>query len=190
MKKKTNPLGFSRDRKTGQPPADAKQSIQSAFDHIGGVAGLSRWALSHKAEFYAHIYPKLLPLPPSAAVQVNVNTEGKGEYYHKIHSALAGIIAARKEAQRQIVDVTPPTGENSPVDPPSDAAPAGVEFSAPEPVVGNVPTTPEPPPRAADAPNIVRPKEFTPREPTTTELFYERGGYGSERMRPKDWGPI
>ena len=214
MGKSKSPRRRGLQAGSSRPPADAKASIESAFNKIGGVDGLSRWALSHKAMFYSTIYPKLIALPPSAVTQVNVNTVEDAAERAQFKQTLENVIAARAQsiveqnagikrlfvggpnidreirasvkAERELraAMAEPATAENSAVDSPSDVTPATPE-PAPEPVV------PTPEPATPDPPNIVRLKEFTPREPDATQLFYERGGYGaSERIRPEDWGPV
>lgn len=42
----------------------AKEAIQAAFDKLGGTDAFVKWAEKEKNQtaFYAHVYPKLLPL--------------------------------------------------------------------------------------------------------------------------------
>ena len=204
------------NKKTKPPPAvvDTKAAISEAFNRAGGVAALARWAMSHRAEFYQNIFTKLLPLTETNT-QVNVSTTVEDKAHEEqFKRTLENIVAQRAQsiieqnagitrlfvggpnidreirasvkAERELraAMAEPATAENSAVDSPSDVTPATPE-PAPEPVV------PTPEPATPDPPNIVRLKEFTPREPDATQLFYERGGYGaSERIRPKDWGPV
>jgi len=41
---------------------EAKDAISAAFDGIGGVKALTKWAKENQAAFYTSIYPKLLPV--------------------------------------------------------------------------------------------------------------------------------
>jgi len=41
---------------------EAKEAIELAFQGLGGVDGLIKWAKNHRDSFYASIYPKLLPV--------------------------------------------------------------------------------------------------------------------------------
>lgn len=42
--------------------AAAKEAIELAFEGIGGVAALTKWAKSNRTTFYGRVWPKLLPL--------------------------------------------------------------------------------------------------------------------------------
>jgi len=64
-------------RKKGTPNKATyavKDALQKAFDGIGGVSALEKWAINNQTEFYK-IYAKLLPTELKADVSVNMTLE-------------------------------------------------------------------------------------------------------------------
>lgn len=52
-------------RQKGTPnkrTARAMEAIETAFENMGGIAGLTQWAESNKDMFYGQVWPKILPL--------------------------------------------------------------------------------------------------------------------------------
>jgi UV DNA damage repair endonuclease len=52
-----------------------KESLEMAFDGIGGTSALTKWAKSHQSEFY-RIYSKLLPTNIKADVETTHKVDG------------------------------------------------------------------------------------------------------------------
>lgn len=52
-----------------------KESLEMAFDGIGGTSALTKWAKSHQSEFY-RIYSKLLPTNIRAEVETTNKVDG------------------------------------------------------------------------------------------------------------------
>lgn len=67
-----NPQGNKgKGRKKGVPnklTASAKQAIETAFQGLGGVDALKRWAESDPESFYTKVWVKILPLSVNANV--------------------------------------------------------------------------------------------------------------------------
>jgi hypothetical protein len=198
--------------KTKQPKepefnGEAKQAIALAFQGIGGLKALTAWARTHRAAFYQTIYTKLLPLQVSSHARVDVKVQHDGEQARqKLHDAFMRILEERRDdaGRSPIGQVTYTRIDNDAAgDAPPSAGDGGPSTGGARPAtMGDDPAS-----RAddlisnsnhpqhegsplcggpsADRKTYAQPVSAAPREPTTTELFFE---YNNNR-RP--WfGPI
>lgn len=46
----------------GERTRIAKEAIEQAFENIGGVEALTRWARENEGDFFRVIFPKLIPV--------------------------------------------------------------------------------------------------------------------------------
>lgn len=53
----SGPKKGSKNRQT----VAVKQCILNAFEHIGGVENLAKWAMENQTEFYTKMYVKVMP---------------------------------------------------------------------------------------------------------------------------------
>jgi hypothetical protein len=58
--------GPAADMDDPDPTAQGRESLQTAFDNLGGAQGLVEWARENQTAFYT-AYLKVLAGPPSAA---------------------------------------------------------------------------------------------------------------------------
>ena len=58
--KSGNPKGKIKGTKTKQTKA-VKECVLKAFEHIGGVQNLAKWAMENQGEFYTKMYIKVMP---------------------------------------------------------------------------------------------------------------------------------
>lgn len=98
------PLPPSRTRK-GIPnkiTVEAKNAIALAFEGIGGVEGLIKWAkktATNRAIFYSQIYTKLIPVTVAANIDVTQNDSGQ-QFAEALERTLLSLIAERRDAER------------------------------------------------------------------------------------------
>jgi hypothetical protein len=198
-----------------EPTIEAKQAFALAFERIGGVAGLEKWARTHRSAFYAS-YTKLIPLQLNANATVDVTVHNGEEARQKLHDAFMRILASRREDKARGLELSADGAGPSPLeqvtytrvdnDAAGDAAPT-TRGGGPS-TVGARPATADesPAPRADENQNQNHPRtkgslldggpsvdrktypQPISAEPNTTSLFYDYyNGGGAGRMR---WGPI
>ena len=69
----------------------AKKAIQEAFEEMGGVESLVKWAQEekNKATFYAHIWPKILPHEISGPDGGPIEMKGIADLISYVHPVTA-----------------------------------------------------------------------------------------------------
>ena len=80
-------------RQKGTPnktTAKVKEAMELAFEGIGGVPALIKWAEDNQTEFYK-LFVKLLP------VQVDANVAGSIAVEHSVSPAVAAMLANLRE---------------------------------------------------------------------------------------------
>jgi hypothetical protein len=184
---------------TTEVTPEARSAIAMAFEGVGGVAGLIKWARTSahaRSVFYTQLYSKLIPLTVQGQVNTAVDDDGR-RAAEAIELALTKLVLARQERERSdglVIDAqaNPPM----PVPIASDRVDAEPDASvSPNTTTSHLATERAERETVRDSTNVVRlrppdgsasanhPKE--PRQPSSTELFYEHGN-----SSPGWWGPI
>lgn len=178
-------------------PVDPKLAFLEVFKRTGGIAGMTTWARTHRTVFYS-LFGKLISQP---VVQTNINNtvkfdevQARAALAHAFHRI---IDAKGKDTGAVYVDgervyedgQAPVTIEHAPqtIDgsPPSPAfAKATADKPAPDPAQQSAASQPDNVVTLKPFHPAARPPQAAPREPTSTELFYE---WSASRRDP--WSP-
>jgi hypothetical protein len=101
-------------RRTGQPNKTtglAKDNIAEAFEMMGGVEGLLKWAKQHPREFYCKVYPRLIPVDVQAKTDEALKQDDNSAR-EALGRIFDGIFASRqnRHAEEPIVTDHDPSG--------------------------------------------------------------------------------
>jgi hypothetical protein len=183
--------------------SDAKRAIALAFEGAGGLQKLTNWARTHPMEFYTQVYIKLLPYTVEAKIDATIHDAEQARA--KLQDAFQRLIASRASGDtrdaRTIEHDPQPRLEQPVAD--HEREPS-LPRSIPRPVTpDNVPqplaaATSPPTDTAAEGRRRAMQSSYRPpimntgaAEMTATQLFYEWcGNRSSDRISPKDWGPV
>lgn len=113
------PLPPARTRK-GTPnkiSRQAKEAIALAFEGIGGLPALIKWAKENKTNrmiFYTQIYTKLIPVTVQGAIEANV-THNDAQSAAVLERILTGLIAERQSRGEEANIIIDATADREPV---------------------------------------------------------------------------
>lgn len=92
---------------------EAKHAIAMAFENLGGIDGLTKWARASKTNktlFYTQIYTKLIPVVVAGKLDVGGQGAIANRNAEELERLLLGIIADRRDGSAQagvVIDADP-----------------------------------------------------------------------------------